>query len=337
MDPDLEEFYAAITNARVTPTGITPIKVMSDRMNTIKRLYATQTEPLINWLDYGPFHLAVTCNSNSPAILDCLLELDTDMQETRCKVSVLSFAVRREYNLSNGVIDKLIKLSRPDIIDKYGKTLLSNAVSSNSTEMITKIFNLVPHLINIPDNYGNTPLHMAVQICDTDVVNLLLELGSSVNQKTHNGDMPIHYAVIRDKVENVKLLVQAGAFVNGVGREGDTPLHCAILWYSQSDRTDLIHTLVRFGADTFEVKNDAGCTPLMNACDEYCHKTQTSKTLLMLGADSTEYLQFCAKKGHKPVSWTEDESLETRFTVYFSWSLLDRLLFYLPEKWAHTM
>ncbi|GAM20862.1 hypothetical protein SAMD00019534_040370 [Acytostelium subglobosum LB1] len=75
---------------------------------------------------------------------------------------------------------------------------------------------------NAQNNFGETPLHTAIMSTTpkTFLIEVLLNKGANINQKTKNDETPLLYAIKFAKVEFVRLLIQRGADIN---MEGGSP------------------------------------------------------------------------------------------------------------------
>ena len=99
--------------------------------------------------------------------------------------------------------------------------------------------------VNVYHNdYGGTPLHMAVIFCHKEIVKLLLAEGGDVNAKDWKGGTPLHIAVgiPRGELQELltpssldrldfrgiaKMLIVNGAHVNAKNVDEETPLDLA--------------------------------------------------------------------------------------------------------------
>jgi methionine synthase I (cobalamin-dependent) len=81
--------------------------------------------------------------------------------------------------------------------------------------------------------------------------------GSDLNVKDDYGSTPLNIAVTFEKTEIAKLLIDAGADLSIQSADGSTALHTA----SFLGRTELVEALLKAGADT-EAQNSFGSTPL---------------------------------------------------------------------------
>jgi ankyrin repeat protein len=124
--------------------------------------------------------------------------------------------------------------------------------------------------VNLRTDFGEMPLHAAVDYADEDMVRLLLTHGADVDGRVKRntdagpgpveGETPLHYAAIGGRVELVSLLLARGAEVNACDDGDDTPLHGAAL----RGHREVVELLVTHGADV-SARNSRGRTPLDEA------------------------------------------------------------------------
>ncbi|XP_071533218.1 uncharacterized protein [Panulirus ornatus] len=103
-------------------------------------------------------------------------------------------------------------------------------------------------------------LCLCVENNDLDMVQLLVELGVSINQGDSGGLTPLHIACTHGYPHLARLLIKARANVNARTHQGHTPLHLAALRGSQA----LVELLLSHGA-VVDVTDVDGCTPLHRA------------------------------------------------------------------------
>ena len=100
-------------------------------------------------------------------------------------------------------------------------------------------------------------LHMAALIGNTKAVQQHIKAGSDLNEKDEYGSTPLIIAVTFGKTEVVRALIEAGADMTIANNEGSTPLHIAAFFC----RTEIVKILLDNGADK-NAKNMAGRTAL---------------------------------------------------------------------------
>ncbi|GJQ87538.1 hypothetical protein Trydic_g20640, partial [Trypoxylus dichotomus] len=130
--------------------------------------------------------------------------------------------------------------------------------------------------VNVEGPQILTPLQIAVELRDTEFVQLLLHHGTNVNQA---GIVctPLQIAVERNNEEIVQILLQFGADVNS-GSNSNTPLCTAI----RERNTNIIKMLIQQNGDVNRV-DEHGFTPLMRAVAT--EDPATVEMLLCNGAD----------------------------------------------------
>ena len=107
----------------------------------------------------------------------------------------------------------------------------------------------------------DTGLHVACRAGQTDIVDLLIQLGTDVNTETNDGNTGLHAACRAGQKDIADLLIQLGADVNIKNDDGNTGLHEAC----RAGQEDIADLLIQLGADV-NIKNDDHHTPLYYAC-----------------------------------------------------------------------
>ncbi|WP_024468464.1 ankyrin repeat domain-containing protein, partial [Treponema pedis] len=68
---------------------------------------------------------------------------------------------------------------------------------------------------NIKDNYGETPLHVAVRIgMEDNILQQLIEAGADINERNKKGQTPLILAIERNLVNQVKSLIKYGSDIH---------------------------------------------------------------------------------------------------------------------------
>jgi ankyrin repeat protein len=81
--------------------------------------------------------------------------------------------------------------------------------------------------VNAENQYGITPLHIAVEYFGMELIELLVNQGADVNPTNSYNITPLHFALKRQLVKIFKLLLTGDANVNATGKDGETHIHVA--------------------------------------------------------------------------------------------------------------
>ncbi len=101
-----------------------------------------------------------------------------------------------------------------------------------------------PEEVNLPEDDGLTPLHLAAENCHTNVVVLLLEKGAKLGVKGNDDETPLHLAAQEGCADVVAILLTKGAEIDARDRQGRTPLARAQQWH----QTNVVTLLQQRGA-----------------------------------------------------------------------------------------
>lgn len=123
-------------------------------------------------------------------------------------------------------------------------------------ELVKKILNENPNLVNEKDELGFTVAHFVAGAKSQDIVEFVLSKNVNINVKNKYGSTPLHIAVYP---EIAQILINHGANVNEIDNEEETPLHdCA---WNGEERGEMIKLLLKNGVDKRK-KNYKGQTAL---------------------------------------------------------------------------
>ncbi|CUQ67498.1 ankyrin repeat domain-containing protein [Candidatus Nitrospira inopinata] len=100
--------------------------------------------------------------------------------------------------------------------------------------------------VETADEFGMTPLLLAVKHGHRPTVELLLEKGADLSRARHDGLTPLFMAIREGRVDMVALLLEKGADVNVRGAISSvTPLHVGAYEGNQ----EIVTLLLKYGAD----------------------------------------------------------------------------------------
>src|ERR1035438_1825728 len=103
---------------------------------------------------------------------------------------------------------------------------IHDAAQNGDMEKVKALLKGNPDLVfSKNDNYGCTPLHLAVFSGHKEVVELLLTNKADVNAKSTNGLTPLHVAAVQGYKEVAELLLASKADVKAKDNYGKMPLH----------------------------------------------------------------------------------------------------------------
>ena len=109
---------------------------------------------------------------------------------------------------------------------------------------------------------GSTPLHIASQNGNLQIVEYLIYKGAEIDAKNKLERTPLHYACINKHLKIVEYLISNGADLNSKDEYGDSLLHFA----SHSDFLQIVQYLIELQHFDVDIKNKNEQTPLHYAC-----------------------------------------------------------------------
>lgn len=87
-----------------------------------------------------------------------------------------------------------------------------------------------PKCINLPDDGGMVPLHLAAAHCHPNIVRILLSYGADLKKQAKGGATPLHFAAQEGCQAAMELLISAGAEINDRDDSNRTPMGRALEW-----------------------------------------------------------------------------------------------------------
>jgi ankyrin repeat protein len=175
--------------------------------------------------------LSLAISSGKVEVVDLLLDYGADIER------------RRPYSMETPLMEAT-KLRSHAIV----KLLLQRGADSQSS-----------------DRGGNSSLHIACECGDGDLVELLLQHRSNIEQRCFNSmDTPLLLATRSGQCAIVDLLVQRGAMIEAADSEGKTPLHLVSeLWDDK-----IAKILLKAGANPEAKESRRQRTPLHHAAEK---------------------------------------------------------------------
>lgn len=152
------------------------------------------------------------------------------IDEYRCNQDELHHTLYHLANLLNTGVETAINLGAPQPVAQYTPDTLPAEVKALLSR-ITEVpdFSYVEFTdINTTNRLGDNALHIAVFWEDLAAVKLLVEAGININRHGENGYTPLHVAYEAGNAEIVTYLLEHGADPHARA-EGDTPFRTARL------------------------------------------------------------------------------------------------------------
>lgn len=127
-----------------------------------------------------------------------------------------------------------------------------------------------------------TPLDLAAEKNDTNMIALLLNQGAEIEDKQgyRNLCTALHCAASHGNIAAIAFLLSRGAYVNSIDRDNETPLHYA----ASNDHAEAVTYLIAHGANINAHSTDYDRTPLEDAVKD--ERVQAARALLEHGADA---------------------------------------------------
>lgn len=150
-------------------------------------------------------------------------------------------------------------------IDTWGVHPLHFAVVKGRMESVRTLFTSINWDLPPADVVGNTPLHWAALLKNTEDIHVLIDLGVNLDSTNMQGMAALHYSVARGDIPIINALLLGGANIDIRDDYGRTPLHIA----SQDSRNKnllLIDFLIQAGANP-NLRDINGESPLFVATD----------------------------------------------------------------------
>lgn len=143
----------------------------------------------------------------------------------------------------------------------YGNRLLHIAAEVNQPKIMELLLALKPD-INIVNTLNQTPLHYAVKYNNYDNAESLIKLGAEMKVRDLEGNTPIFYAIENGNIGMIRLLYNNGSGLINKNKNLDNALHhCVKKCPDNKDTIAIYRFLLERGVPVEQINND-GKTPL---------------------------------------------------------------------------
>ena len=182
--------------------------------------------------------LCVAVDNDNLVIVDGLLGIGCNPNVTYSNNKPALFVALVNGNMS--IVSSLLNHGA-----KVEKTLFF-AIQNELSNFVKKILELQVDINKLKsERYSrHTPLHLAIDICNLEIVKLLLKHNANPNRLNDKGDTPLYLAVSKGHIEIVKELLNNGAEVDKRSL-GVTPFSNAII----TNPFNIPKILLEYGAD----------------------------------------------------------------------------------------
>lgn len=136
-------------------------------------------------------------------------------------------------------------------------SILTTAIERGDLNAVRAHLDVHQDCLNMLDEDGQPPLHVAVQENRPAIIDLLLERGASIESVGYHGWRPLHIAASLGNLDLVNLCLAHGASVKSLTLTKQTPLHKA----ASSHSAAVVRRLIEAGANPND-RNDRGMTTL---------------------------------------------------------------------------
>ena len=146
-------------------------------------------------------------------------------------------------------------------LNANGASPLLIAVNTENVELITCLVHSGSD-VNFSSTDGTSPLHVAVYSTELPVVECLLTLGADVNALDNKQHSPLFTATFGGLEAIARVLIAAGADSTLSSVEGNTPL----IYSAQLTHNGIVKSILEAGVAAVNQGNNSGHTPLTCAC-----------------------------------------------------------------------
>ncbi|NP_001124137.1 ankyrin repeat and protein kinase domain-containing protein 1 [Danio rerio] len=208
--------------------------------------------------------------------------------------SIQSLLVRKDFNS----FKKVVRKEHVSMLFQDNNSLLHHAVAGGDRESVQMVLNLGAS-VNCQSVKGYTPLIVAVLHKFYEICSLLTDCGADVNLSDGDQWTALHFAVQAGDDRATRFLLDNKARADAKEKDGWTPLHLA----AQNGHENIVRILLR-RLDSVDVQEHQSCRTALHVASIYGH-INIVKLLLNKGADidkqdnnQSTALHLAAEEGH---------------------------------------
>ncbi|XP_067087629.1 ankyrin repeat and death domain-containing protein 1A [Osmerus mordax] len=242
-----------------------------------------------------PLHLAAK-NGHLSTVQLLLQSFETRNQTNKAGETALSLAA------DNGHEDCVLALLEADCDPNITTATCSalHQISERGDESMIRVFLQNSNLMDVQDQYLQSPLHLAVKNSHTTVIYALLRAGANVNLTDQRSQTALHLAAELGRADIVEMLLKAGMDLAVQDRQGKTALGVA----ARADEVLIVDMIIK--AERY-----------------FSWRTAISLTHSELNDESLH--------GQSPLTFLLDHRAETKHIRATAWRLAYRFL--KPRGW----
>lgn len=121
-----------------------------------------------------------------------------------------------------------------------------DAIRKNDSKKVIELLEKDSSQVNLKDELGNTPLHLALNNGKEEISKLLVERGSDIHARNSFLETPLHKAVDKNNLPMTDFLIARGAVPEDRDKDGQTPFMLAA---RNTGNVEIGMVLIRNGAD----------------------------------------------------------------------------------------
>ena len=157
---------------------------------------------------------------------------------------------------------------KPSNVDKDSLAFLI-ATQNGKVDVVTRYISMGQSL-EVKDDYGRTPLHIAIEFGHTEIIRILIDAGADTEARTgralqtYFGWTPLMFAAHWGNSEAIRLLTSAGADLNAT-EQGSRYPHSVLAIAAVEGNYLSAQQLIKLGANVNSTSEDRSFTPIFLA------------------------------------------------------------------------